>query len=60
MNQNPIDKVLKELNFTDAEKKGFMKFLSYAKTCQETGNNQQLKSQLEQVVKEVLEKKVTS
>lgn len=57
MNQNPIEEVLKELQFTEAEKKGFMKFLSYAKTCQETGNNQQLKSQLEQVVTEIVNKK---
>ena len=57
MNQNPIEDVLNELQFTEAEKKGFMKFLSYAKTCQETGNNQQLKSQLEQVVTEIVNKK---
>ena len=56
MNQNPIEDVLKELHFTEAEKKGFMKFLSYAKTCQETGNNQQLKSQLEQVVTDIVNK----
>ncbi len=53
MNQNPIDDVLRELQFTDAEKQGFMKFLRYAKTCQETGNNKQLKSQLEQIVREI-------
>ena len=57
MKQNPIEDVLDELQFTEAEKKGFMKFLSYAKTCQETGNNQQLKSQLEQVVTEIVNKK---
>ncbi len=56
MNQNPIDDVLKDLKFSDAEKEGFWKFLKYAKTCQETGNNKQLKSQLEQVVKEVVSK----
>lgn len=53
MIQNPIEDVLKELKFTEAEKNGFMKFLKYAKTCQETGNNKQLKSQLEQIVREV-------
>ena len=57
MNQNPIEDVLNELQFTEAEKKGFMKFLNYAKTCQETGNNQQLKSQLEQVVTDIINKK---
>lgn len=56
MMQNPIEDVLKELNFTEAEKKGFMKFLNYSKTCQETGNNKQLKSQLEQIVREVASK----
>jgi hypothetical protein len=56
MNQNPIEDVLNELQFTEAEKKGFMKFLGYAKTCQETGNNQQLKSQLEQVVTDIVNK----
>ena len=55
MNQNPIDDVLRELQFTDAEKQGFMKFLRYAKTCQETGNNKQLKSQLEQIVRGIAE-----
>lgn len=57
MNQNPIEDVLKELHFTEEEKNGFMKFLGYAKTCQETGNNQQLKSHLEQVVAEIVNKK---
>lgn len=56
MTQNPIEDVLKELKFTEAEKNGFMKFLKYAKTCQETGNNKQLKSQLEQIVREVASK----
>lgn len=56
MNQNPIDDVLEDLKFSDIEKEGFWKFLKYAKTCQETGNNKQLKSQLEQVVKEVVSK----
>lgn len=55
MNQNPIDEILRELQFTDAEKQGFMKFLRYAKTCQETGNNKQLKSQLEQIVRGIAE-----
>lgn len=53
MMQNPIEDVLKELHFTNAEKKAFMEFLNYAKTCQETGNNKQLKSRLEQIVREV-------
>lgn len=57
MNQNPIEDVLYELQFTEAEKKGFMKFVNYAKTCLETGNNQQLKSQLEQVMTEIVNKK---
>lgn len=57
MKQNPIEDVLNELQFTEAERKGFMKFLGYAKTCQETGNNQQLKSQLEQVVTDIVNKK---
>jgi hypothetical protein len=57
MNQNPIEDVLDELQFTETEKNGFMKFLSYAKTCQETGNNQQLKSHLEQVVTDIVNKK---
>ena len=45
MNQNPIEDVL-----------DFWKFLNYAKTCQETGNNKQLKSQLEEVVREIVSK----
>ena len=56
MNHNPIDDLLEDLKFSDIEKEGFWKFLKYAKTCQETGNNKQLKSQLEQVVKEVVSK----
>jgi len=56
MMQNPIEEVLKELSFTETEKKGFMEFLNYSKTCIETGNNKQLKSQLEQIVREVASK----
>ena len=56
MKQNPIEDVLDELQFTEIQKKGFWKFLNYAKTCQETGHNQQLKSQLEEVVKEIVSK----
>lgn len=37
MKQNPIDIVLEELKFTKTEKEGFMSFVKYAKTCQETG-----------------------
>ncbi|MCR5644887.1 MAG: hypothetical protein K6F96_00650 [Bacteroidales bacterium] len=55
-NQNPIDDVLDELDFSEAQKDGFWSFLNYAKTCQETGNNRQLKSQLEEVVKGVVDK----
>lgn len=51
MKQNPIEDVLNELKFTEAQKRGFWKFLNYAKTCQETGNNKQMKSQLEEIVK---------
>ena len=43
MSQNPIEDVLDELHFTEDQKKGFIKFLKYAKTCQETGNNNLLK-----------------
>lgn len=57
MKQNPFDDVLEELQFTDTEKEGFMKFLKYAKICQETGNNQQLKSYLEQVITEIVKKR---
>lgn len=53
MNQNPIEGVLEELHFTEAQKEGFWKFLNYAKICQETGNNRQLKSRLEEIVKSV-------
>lgn len=56
MNQNPIEEVLEELHFTEAQKEGFWKFLKYAKACQETGNNKQLKSQLEEVVRSVVDK----
>lgn len=57
MKQNPIEDILEELQFSDAEKDGFMRFLSYAKTCQESGDNQLLKSQLENIIAEVVEKK---
>lgn len=57
MKQNPIEDVFRELQFTEAQKDGFRKFLNYAKTCQETGNNKQLKSQLEEVVRSIVEKK---
>ena len=56
MNQNPIEDVLDELQFTEVQKEGFWKFLKYAKTCKETGNNKQLKSQLEEVVREIASK----
>ena len=56
MNQNPIEDVLEELQFTEVQKEGFWKFLNYAKTCQETGNNKQLKSQLEEVEREIVSK----
>ena len=54
MNQNPIEDVLYELNFTEVQKDGFLQFLNYAKTCQETGNNKQLKSRLDEIVKEIV------
>ena len=54
MMKNPIDEVLEELQCTESQKKGFWKFLKYAKTCQETGNNKQLKNQLEEVVKDIV------
>ena len=47
MNQNPIEDVLDELQFTEVQKEGFWKFLNYAKT---------LKSQLEEVVREIVSK----
>lgn len=53
MKQNPIEDVLDELNFTKSQKEGFWKFLNYAKTCQETGNNSLLKSQLEEIVRKI-------
>lgn len=56
MSQNPIEDILDELKFTEKQKQGFWKFLNYAKTCQETGNNKQLKAQLEEVVKEIISK----
>lgn len=56
MKQNPIEDVLEELKFTKEEKDGFMKFLSHAKTCQETGNNQQLKQYLENIIAKVVER----
>jgi hypothetical protein len=56
MNQNPIEDVLDELKFTKVEREGFLKFLNYAKTCQETGNNNELKSQLEEIVKDIASK----
>ncbi len=56
MNQNPIDDVLMELHFTEVQKQGFWKFLNYAKTCQETGNNKELKSKLDEIVKQIVSK----
>ena len=54
MKQNPIEDVMNELLFTEAERKGFMKFLTCAKTCQETGNNNDLKQNLEQLIADVV------
>lgn len=56
MNQNPIEDVLDELHFTNAQKDGFWKFINYAKTCQEESNNKQLKSHLEVIIKELSSK----
>lgn len=56
MNQNPIDDVLDELHFTPVQKEGFLKFINYAKTCQDTGNNKQLKTHLEEVIKDIVAK----
>lgn len=53
MNQNPIESVLDELQFTTAQKEGFWDFLKYAKVCQETGNNKLLKAKLEEIIKKI-------
>ena len=53
MNQNPIESVLDELQFTKAQKEGFWDFLKYAKVCQETGNNKLLKATLEEIIKKI-------
>ena len=53
MTNDPIEEVLRELNFTPAQKELFVKFLRYAKTCQETGNIKQLKPALEEIIKEI-------
>ena len=55
MEQNPIEDILNELHFTKVQKEGFWRFLNYAKICQETGSNKQLKSQLEEVVREIVQ-----
>ena len=51
MKNDAINDVLHELRFSDDQKKGFLKFLRYAKTCQETGNNKQLKPHENQLYK---------
>ena len=56
MKNNTIEEVLDELRFTDIQKDGFWMFIRYAKTCQETGNNKQLKSRLSEIVKEIIHK----
>ena len=58
MKQNPIDEVLKELLFSEEQKKGFLAFLKYAKICQETGNNKELKSKLHEIVKDISKKEI--
>lgn len=56
MRSNPIEEVLEELKFTNVQKEGFIDFLNYAKTCQETGNNKQMKSRLEEIVNDISKK----
>lgn len=60
MKNDAINDVLHELRFSDNQKKGFLRFLRYAKTCQETGNNKQLKPQLLEIVKEISQREKTN
>ena len=53
MNQNPIEDVLKELQFTEAQKEGFRNFPKYAQTCQESGDINEIKSRLKEIVAEI-------
>lgn len=54
---NPIEEVLKELQFTDVQKEGFIKFLRHANTCLENGESiKQVKQHLDEVVKTVVAK----
>ena len=57
MNNDAINYVLQELKFSDGQKNGFLEFLKYAKTCQATGNNKQLKPKLLEIIKEITQNK---
>lgn len=54
MNKNPFEEVLQSHNFTEKEQNVFMDIIRYAKSCQQTGQTDTLKSVINNKIEEVL------
>lgn len=54
MKKNPFETVLRELDFTEKEQQVFMDIIHYAKSCQKTGQDDTLKSVINNKIDKVL------
>lgn len=54
MNKNPFEEVLQSHSFTEKEQAVFMDIIMYAKSCQQTGQTDTLKSVINNKIEEVL------
>ena len=54
MIKNPLEEVLQSHNFTEKEQNVFMDIIRYAKSCQQTGQTDTLKSVINNKIEEVL------
>ncbi len=54
MSKNPFEKVLQEQQFSEKEQIAFMEIIHYAKACQQTGQDDTLKSVINNKIEEVL------
>ena len=54
MIKNPFEEVLQSHNFSEKEQNVFMDIIRYAKSCQQTGQTDTLKSVINNKIEEVL------
>lgn len=54
MSKNPFEIVLSDLDFTEKEQKVFLDIIHYAKACQKTGQDDTLKSVINNKIEEAL------